>query len=65
MNLYQYETQKVKIVDCDGKVYYGYVLMVQSPDDNDAHEILLDIEVEDGTIYGLLEHEIKSIELID
>lgn len=65
MNLFQYETKKVKIVDCDDIVYFGQVLLVQSPDDNDQHEIMLDIEVKDGTIYGLYEHEIKTIELID
>lgn len=64
MNLYQFETQKVKLVDCDDIVYYGRVLMVQSPEDNDVHEILLDVETKDG-IFGLLEHEIKSIALID
>lgn len=65
MNLFQFEAQKVKIVDCDGIVYYGQVLLVQTPDDNDQHEIMLDIETKDGTIYGLYAHEIKSIELVD
>ena len=65
LNLYQFETKRAKIVDCDGIEYIGRVLLVYFLDDKDVHEILVDIEVDDGPIYGLLEHEIKSIELID
>lgn len=64
-NLYLFETKKVKIVDNEDRTFYGQVLMVQPPEDNEYNEICVDIEVKDGTIYGLLESEIKSIELVD
>lgn len=63
MNIYDFEYKdNVKIRTKDDNVFFGTVINIEDPLEMDSEQAVVNIETESG-IFGLLESEIKSIEI--
>ena len=63
MNIYDFEYKdNVKIRTKDDNVFFGTVISIEDPLEMDSEQAVVNIETESG-IFGLLESEIKSIEI--
>lgn len=63
MNIYDFEYKdNVKIRTKDDNVFFGTVINIEDPLEMDSEQAVVNIETVSG-ILGLLESEIKSIEI--
>ena len=64
MDLRQYDGEKVKIVDVDGQVFFGFVSDYFYPEDNEPEEESIVIDSVSGDLLEFYEKHIKSIEVL-
>lgn len=63
INLWDYvNSRKVKIIDIDGNIFEGSVVCVTDSEENETDEDDIAIQIDEYTIVGFYQSEIRSIE---